>query len=95
MYGRVLMRPEILAGVLASRYRREILLILSNGHLETPSGILKKMRDKGYKTANKQNVSLNLMWLKNNGLVKLVVDRRKGKLYQITTEGKRYVKEIR
>lgn len=80
--------PEILAGVMASSYRREILLILSDGHLDTPSRILKKLREKGFKTANKQNVSSNLGWLKKYGLVEVVVERRKGKLYRITSKGK-------
>lgn len=88
------MDPETLSGILASTYRKEILLILAGDHLETPSGILKRMLKKGYKSANKQNLSLNLRWLKDHGLIKVEVERRKGKLYKITNEGKKYVREF-
>jgi DNA-binding PadR family transcriptional regulator len=89
------MKPEVLASILASTYKKEILLILGDGHLDTPKGILKKLQEKGYKFANKQNVSSNLTWLKLHGLIKVEVERHKGKLYRITEEGKKYVNKIR
>jgi len=88
------MKPEILSRILASVYKREILLILATGELETPTRILRKMIEGGHRSANKQNVSSNLKWLKNKGLVKVVVDRPKGKLYKITDEGRSYAKKI-
>ena len=89
------MKPELLASILASTYKKEILLILGDGHLETPKGILKKLQEKGLKSANKQNVSSNLKWLRLHGLIKIEVDRRKGKLYKITEKGKEYVRKIK
>ena len=89
------MESEILAAILASKYRKEILFILSDGRLETPSRILRKMQERGHRSANKQNVSSNLRWLKERGLIKVEVERRKGKLYKITDKGKEYVKRIR
>ena len=89
------MEPKILSGILASSYRREILLILNVENFETPTGILRKMIAKGYKTANKQNVSSNLKWLKDHRLVIVEVQRRKGKLYRITNNGKKYAKEMK
>ena len=84
------MEPKILAAIFASKYRKEILLILADEHLDTPSEMVKKMLKKGYKSANMQNLSANLRWLKNHGLIKVEVERRKGKLYKITNEGKKY-----
>jgi DNA-binding PadR family transcriptional regulator len=89
------MKAEVLASILASTYKKEILLILGDGHLETPKRILKKLQEKGLKSANKQNVSLNLTWLRLHGLIKIEVDRPKGKLYKITEEGKEYVRKIK
>ena len=88
------MEPEILSRILASTYKREILRILASGEMETPTGVLRKMKERGYKSANKQNVSSNLKWLKDNGLIEVVVDRPKGKLYRITTKGRNYVGKI-
>jgi len=88
------MELEILSGILASKYRKEILLILADVDLETPSGIWRKMLEKGYKSANKQNVSSSLRWLKDRGLVKVEIERRKGKLYKITDKGKKHVSKI-
>ena len=89
------MEPEILSRIFASIYKRRILLILEDGSLETPTRILDKMISGGHKSANKQNVSFNLRWLKDKGLVEVALNRRKGKLYKITDEGKEYVKEIK
>ena len=89
------MKPEILSRILASIYKREILLILEDRGVETPTRILQKMMNRGHRSANKQNVSFNLRWLKDKGLVEVALNRRKGKLYRITDEGKKYVKEIK
>lgn len=88
------MDPEILSRILASIYKREILLILEDESLETPTRIREKMIRRGHKSANKQNVSFNLRWLKGKDLVVVALNRRKGKLYKITNEGKKYAKRI-
>jgi DNA-binding PadR family transcriptional regulator len=86
-----ILNPEILSSLLSSYYKREIILLLKNACMETPMRICTALRQKGYEKANKQNVSINLGWLKENGLIKIAVNRRKGKLYQITDKGMMYV----
>jgi len=88
------MKPRILSEIMASEYKREILSILTERDLETPTGMLKRMVEKGHKSANKQNVSSNLRWLRNYGLVRVEVDRPKGRLYRITDEGRQYSRRI-
>ncbi len=88
------MDSEKLSSILRSQYKTKILLILEEVEMDTPSRILRRLKERGLETANKPNLSKNLRWLKENELVKVEVDRPKGKIYKITERGKEYAKKV-
>lgn len=82
------MKPEILGYVLASNYRKKVLLSLEEKAL-TPTMISEKTG------LYAEHVSLTLNQLMEKGLVDSLTPKlRKGKLFDLTAEGRSVLKQL-
>lgn len=83
------MKWDKLSFILASRYRKEIVLKLKEGP-KTPKELSNET------TFYLSNVSSTLKDLCNEHIVECLTPKRiKGKLYRLTNEGRKLIKELR